>query len=453
MKQPKITRRTVLRGLGVSMALPWLEAMGGGSPFASAETGAAASAAPKRMGFVFVPNGMNMDHFTPATVGPLGELPPTLQPLAKMKDELLVLTNLAQNNARALGDGPGDHARASAAFLTGAHPHKTAGKDIRVGISVDQFAAQRIGKQTPFPSLELSCDRSRLVGNCDSGYSCAYVSNISWRNETTPVPAEVDPGAVFERLFGSADVRQNAAARAERLATRRSILDFVRDDTHRLQRQLGTADQRKLDEFQHAIREIELRVQQASLDERKQPTPDYQKPDGVPPAYAEHIRLMFDMMLLAWQMDLTRITSFMIARAGSNRSFADIGVSDGHHYLSHHGRDAKKIDAIRKIDKFHMEQFAWFLQRLADTPDTDGKSLLENSMIMLGSGISDGNRHNHNELPVILAGRGGGTIRPGRHLQYAPDTPLCNLFNSMMDRCGIDSDSFGDSNGKLNDLV
>jgi uncharacterized protein DUF1552 len=403
----------------------------------------------------FLPNGMCMGDWTPGKEGPGFELPATLQPLEAVRDQVTVLSGLACDNARAKGDGPGDHARSAAAFLTGAHPYKTAGKGIKLGVSVDQVAAKAIGSQTRLPSLELGLDRGALAGNCDSGYACAYVSNISWSSETTPVPKEVNPSAVFDRLFGARSEREAAEGRAKRLRYRKSILDFVADDAKRLNRELGKSDQRKLDEFTTAVREIEKRVerdreQQAQAKARAH-VPDVKLPEEVPDDAQEHFRLMADMLVLAFQMDLTRVSTFMVASDGSDRTYRQLGVSEGHHTLSHHGNNKEKIDQIRKIDKFHVEQFAYFLQKLASIREGD-RSLLDNSMILFGCGIGDGNRHNHNDLPILLAGRGGGTIAPGRHLQYEKNTPLCNLYVSMLERMGAKVDRFGDSTGPVANL-
>jgi hypothetical protein len=455
----ELSRRTVLRGLGAAVALPLLDAMapagGSGSMLGRLAAAAAepAAVAPRRMAMFFVPNGMNLDAFTPAAEGALGELPRTLKPLAAVKDKITVLTGLTQDNARAKGDGGGDHARSSAAFLTGAHPYKTSGSNLKIGVSVDQVAAQRIGSATRLPSLELGLDRGALAGNCDSGYACAYVSNIAWRNETTPVPKEVNPAAVFERLFGSTVDREAAEGRAKRLRYRKSVLDFVAADAKRLDRRLGKSDQRKLDEFTTAIREIEKRcdldrAQQAELKKM----PEYARPEGVPDDLPEHMRLMSDLLVLAFQMDVTRVSTFMVAQEGSNRTFRSIGVNDGHHVVSHHGGDAEKLEAIRKIDLHHVTQFAYFLEKMNAVKEGEG-TLLDNSMVMFGSGISDGNRHNHDNLPILLAGRGGGSLAPGRHVRYPKNTPLCNLYVSMLDRMGVKADRFGDSSGPLAGLT
>jgi hypothetical protein len=445
----RITRRTVLRGMGTAMALPLLDAM---LPRTlRAATPAAAAAAPRRMAFVFVPNGIHMPDWRPAEPGPLGSLPPILQPLESLRSQLLVLTNLTHDKARPNGDGPGDHARSAAAFLTASQPRKTAGADIHVGISVDQFAAQQIGDATRFASLELGIDRGANAGNCDSGYSCAYSSNISWRSPSTPNGKEVNPRAVFDRLFGDQGAAASDQQRAKEDAYRRSILDLVLEDARSLKRQLGSGDQRKLDEYLDSVRELESRIQSYEQRGRTLPDPEIARPDGIPKDLGEHLRLMFDLLALAFQTDQTRIATFMVANEGSNRAYPQIGVSQGHHDLSHHGNDREKQEKISKINRYHMEYFARFLQRLQSTPEGDG-TLLDHSMIVYGCAISDGNRHNHDDLPVLLAGRAGGAIRPGRHVTYPRNTPMANLFVSMLQIMGVPAEAFGDSTGALTDL-
>jgi len=442
-----ISRRTLLHGLGTAMALPMLEAM---LPLNALAQTASKVARPNRMAFIFVPNGANMALWTPASEGAL-ELSPTLEPLRKVQSKVSVLSGLAQHNAFALGDGGGDHARSAATWLTGCHPKKTDGADIKAGISVDQLAAMRVGKRTPFESLELGCERGAMAGNCDSGYSCAYSSSISWRGESTPNAHEVDPRAVFERLFGNNDPNESEESRVRRQGFKRSILDFVLEDANRLKKQLGAKDQSKLDEYFTGVREIEdrlARVQAINSD----PSAAQKKPAGVPGDMGEHIRLMCDMMALAFQADLTRIATFMIANDGSNRSYKDVGVPEGHHDMSHHGGDKYKLDQVAKINKFHVQQVAYFLEKLDSIHEGEG-TLLDNSMVMYGAGISDGDRHNHDDLPILLAGGGAGTLKPGRHQRFAHDTPLNNLFLSMLDRMGVHAETIGDSTGRLTTLI
>ena len=441
----QISRRTVLRGLGTAVGLPLLDAM---APIAKAA--ASTQTAPRRMAFLFVPNGVNLRHWTPQRSGYGYDLPSILEPLRDVQDQVSVLTGLTHDKGRGNGDGPGDHARSASVFLTGAQPRKTSGGNIRSGVSVDQIAAQKLGDRTKFASLELGCESGRNTGNCDSGYSCAYSHNISWASPTTPMAKEIDPRLVFERLFG--DGKQHAAAvRSEREVLRRSLLDYVTEDARTLHRQLGRRDQQKLDEYLSAVRSIEQRIQrseQFNATERDPADFDFEKPDGIPKEFAEHLRLMSDMMVLAFQSDLTRIATCMFGRAGSNRSYRMIDVPDGHHDLSHHGNNPEKLEKIRKINKFHVQQLAYFLNRLNSIPEGEG-TLLDHCMIVYGSGLSDGNRHNNENLPVLLAGKGGGALRPGRHIRYTEETPLTNLYMAMLDRVGASVSHVGDSTGSL----
>jgi hypothetical protein len=423
-----------------------LEAMQTARAFASPT---AAASGPLRMAFVFVPNGVNVEHWVPKRIGYAYDLPSILEPLARVRDDVNVLSGLTHDRGRGNGDGPGDHARSASTFLTGCQPRKTDGGNLFVGVSTDQIAAQHLGHQTRFPSLELACDRTRDTGNCDSGYSCAYSHNISWSSPSTPVAEEIDPRLVFERLFGSQS-EQGKLAGAERRARRRSVLDFVAEDVRRLQNRVGRADQLKLHEYMAAVRQIELRLERDSMVD----TADLgatSRPDGIPADYAAHVRLMLDMMVLAFQTDQTRISTCMLAHEGSNRSYREINVPDGHHDLSHHGGDAEKLDKIRRINQYHMQQFAYFVERLKSIPEGDG-SLLDQCMIVYGSGISDGNRHNRENLPVLLAGRGGGSIETGRHVHYAEETPMSNLFVSMLHRMSVPVTHVGDSTGPLDQL-
>ncbi|GAB4118736.1 MAG: DUF1552 domain-containing protein [Fimbriimonadaceae bacterium] len=444
----EVSRRTVLRGMGVAMAVPFLEGLAPRSVLA-----VSAPARPVRMAYLFVPNGVaHMDAWRPAASGVLNDLPPILRPLDKVKQHMNVVTGLAQHNANALGDGPGDHARSTATWLTGVHIKKTDGSDIRAGISADQVAAQFIGKQTRFASLEIGCERGAMAGNCDSGYSCAYSSSVSWSSESTPVAKEVNPRAVFERLFGTGDEVADAVSRERRMAHRRSILDFVMEDADALRARLGTRDQQKLDEYLDGVRDIERRIARAETENRSLMGEGIPAPaPGIPRDRGEHIRLLGDMMVLAFQSDLTRICTFMLANDGSNRPFPELNIGDGHHDVSHHGNDPDKVRKKQLIDIFHTQQLAYILERMAATEDGDG-TLLDNTMLVYGAGISNGDRHNHDDLPTIVAGRAGGTLRTGRHLVYQQGTPMSNLFVSMLGRVGVPVERLGDSTGPLREL-
>jgi hypothetical protein len=443
----RLSRRTVLKGLGISLALPWLESA---MPMQTARAAAAGSAHPLRMAFLFVPNGMHMQDWTPQTEGYGFRLPYILEPLANVQDDLVVLTGLTHDKGRANGDGPGDHARSASAFLTGCQPRKTSAADIRVGVSVDQYAAQKLGSATRFPSIQLGCERGRSAGSCDSGYSCAYSHNISWASESTPLGKQDDPREVFDRLFASDDPAASAAAAAERNARKKSILDYLADDASRLQSRLGQSDRRKVEEYLTGVRELEQRIVRAQGEggESLASGRNSSRPAGIPRDYGEHLRLMCDMMVLAFQSDLTRIATFMLADEGSNRGYREISIPDGHHDLSHHGNDPRKQDKIRQINRFHVQQLAYLLEKLKAIPAGEG-SLLDHCMIVYGAGISDGNRHNDENLPVLLAGRGGGSIDTGRHVRYEFETPMTNLFLSMLDRFGAPADYLGDSTGRL----
>ena len=444
----QIPRRTFLKGLGTAIALPALEAMAP-SLKALAALESSAKQFPRRMAFLYIPNGANMVDWTPKAEGTDFEWPYILQPLQGFKSYLQILTGLAHDKARPHGDGAGDHARASAAFLTGCQARKTAGVDIRAGVSVDQIAAEKIGQFTRLPSLELSGDRARASGNCDSGYSCAYQYNLSWKTASTPMPPEVDPRIVFERLFCNEIPGESNAARASRLLYHKSILDFVSDDARRLKKNLGYTDRRKLDEYLTAVREVETRIEHAEIFPAL--TPDYPKPDGIPKEREQHMQLMLDLLALAFQTDTTRIATYIIAHDGDNRPYPDIGVSEGHHDLSHHGNDEKKKEKIAKINRFHATQFAYFLGKLKAIKEGDG-TLLDNCMLVYGGAISDGNAHNHDNLPILLAGGGAGTLRTGRHARLGKEVPMTNLYLAMLERMGVPAERIGDSTGKLEDI-
>lgn len=440
-----LPRRTFLRGLGASIALPMLDAM---TP--ALARAAAASPAPKRLVFTYVPNGVSMTGWTPQGAGAGFELSTVMKPLAAYKDDMLVLTGLAQRNGMALGDGPGDHARAAASYLTGVHPKKTAGADIRNGISADQIVAEHLGKTTRFASLELGCDDSRTVGNCDSGYSCAYSNSLAWRSESAPMPPETNPRLVFERLFG-ADAHLDPAARQRRLMHRRSILDLVGERTRQLSGTLGASDRRKVDEYLHAVREIERQIQVAENDMRDL-RPGIDKPTGIPVAFADYVKLMYDLQVVAFQTDLTRVVTMMVGREGSMRTYPEIGVPDPHHPLTHHRNNKDWMARVEQINVFHAELFAYFIGKMKATQDGDS-NLLANSLVVYGSGLSDGNRHTHEDLPVMVVGQGGGLLRTGRHVVYDKQTPMNNLYLTLMDGMGVPTESLGDSTGKLDYLT
>lgn len=441
----KISRRSLLRGIGIAIGLPVLEAM---VPATSVHANSR-SADPIRLAFLFVPNGAHMPDWTPKQTGSSFELPSILQPIERHRQKINVLTGLTLNGARALGDGSGDHARAVASFLTGAHPKKTDGDGIRNGISVDQVAANSLGRRTKLRSLELGSEFGAQAGRCDSGYSCAYLSSISWRSETTPVVKEIDPAEVFDRLFGTGNLSRDRLTAAQRRATRKSILDYAADDVRRLSRRLGLADRQSMDDFLYSIRDVERRITDADkLDQAEDDVPDYPRPAGVPREYGEHMKLLFDVMALAFQTDSTRIISLMYANAQSNRSYRNIEIRGGHHDLSHHGNDSKKQSQISKINRYHMSLFDYFLSKMSAVREGNG-TLLDNCMIVYGSGIADGNEHAHHRLPILLAGSGGGAYETGRHLEFPHNTPLTNLYLSMLNISGARTKSFSDSSGLL----
>src|SRR6266566_2404016 len=438
-----LARRTFLRGMGTSIALPFLDAM---APAMAASR--LAGKAPVRMAFVYVPNGMDMRNWNPDYEGKLGALPRILKPLEPFRDDITLLGNLTHNNGRALLDGAGDHGRCCASYLTGIQPRKTT-VDIKSGISCDQIVANQIGGQTRFPSLEVGMEDARQAGDCDSGYSCAYTNNLAWRSETQPLPPILNPRALFERLFGSGVVL-SPEERARQSKFRRSILDFVTDDTRKLQSNLGPTDKRKLEEYLSSIREIERQIEKAERD-NSQIDPHMEKPYGVPADFAEHFKLMSDMMTIAFQADLTRVMTFLVTHEGTSRAYRELGISDGHHPLTHHRNQEDLMSKVVEINCYHMKQFAAWIEKLKSIKEGDG-TLLSNSMIVYGAGLSDGNRHLHEDLPTLIAGNGGGKIKTGRRVVYRRETPMCNLYLSMMDRMGVQMEHFGDSTGKLEGL-
>jgi hypothetical protein len=444
-----LPRRTFLKGMGAAIALPMLDAM---TPALSAMSGMTRSAAqsPLRLAFTYVPNGITMADWTPKGAGGAFELSRVMQPMAPFRQDLSILSGLAHKNGMALGDGPGDHARAAASYLTGVHPRKTAGADIQNGVSVDQIAAQHIGPATRFASLELGCDDSRTVGNCDSGYSCAYTNSLAWRGPSTPMPPETNPRLVFERLFGDIDTSLTPEARARRMRYRRSILDLVGERTSELSATLGPADKRKLDEYLSSIREIEQRIERAEKDLTGL-TPTIDKPTGIPVLYADYVNLMFDLQLIAFQTDMTRVVTMMMGREGSMRTYPEIGVPDPHHPLTHHRGNVEWIERVTKVNELHMQLFAGFIAKMKATPDGDG-SLLDHSVVVYGSGLSDGNRHTHEDLPVMLVGK-GGNFKLGHHITYPQGTPMTNLYLTLLDRMGVQPEKIGDSTGMIEHLT
>jgi uncharacterized protein DUF1552 len=447
-----LPRRTFLRGLGATLALPLLDSM---MPRIAA---AGAAAPPVRLGYMYTPNGIvgacdkspRPFMWTPKATGADFAFSPTMKALEPYREQLNVFSGLAQVTGRALGDGPGDHARATATFLTGVHPRKTAGADFQLGISADQIAARELGKYTQLSSLELGLEPQPLAGNCDSGYTCAYMS-MSWRGPTSPLPAEINPRAVFERLFGDGD-STDARARMARLESQKSVLDYVTGSLSRLRLAVGPADKRKLEEYLEAVRDIERRIQLAEQQNATLELPRIDRPSAVPDDYEQYTRLMIDMQVVAWQTDMTRVASLMLGRDGSNRAYREIGIADGHHSISHHQGDQEKLDKLIKIDQLHVSMFAYLLDKLRSTPDGDG-TLLDHSLVLFGSSISESNIHTHDDLPIVLAGGANGRLKGNRHLTYTKETPLNNLFLNMFDLAAVPHvDGFGDSTGRLTGL-
>jgi hypothetical protein len=440
IRRRQLPRRTFLKGIGAAVALPLLDAM-------TPAFGAAARNKTARLLFTYLPNGIIMKDWTPAAEGSSFVLPRTLSPLEPFRQDMLVLTGLKDNTGNALGDAGGDHARASASYLTGVHPKKTAGADVRAAISVDQIAAQANASKTRFPSLELTLDYTRMVGTCDSGYSCAYMDGLSWRGPSSPLPPESNPRLVFERLFGTEDFTEDAAVRQRRARVRGSILDLVREDAQSLTNKLGASDRHKIDEYLYSIREVENRIKGAEQ-QNQEIAPSIEKPAGIPAKYSEYAKLMFDLQVMALEGDLTRVITFMFGREQGNPTFPEIDVSDPHHALSHHRNNPEWIEKLSQIDRFHTTLFSYFVGKLKGINDGDG-TLLDQCMIVYGAGLSDGNRHSHEGLPTVLMGRGAGALQTGRHILYSSSTPLSNLYINLLDRMGVAPGTIGDSTGKL----
>ncbi len=433
-----LPRRSFLRGVGVTVALPLLDAM---VPALSA-----APVSPRRLGFVYIPNGAVMAKWQPKAAGALQELPSTLSPLAPFKNQLIIPIGLNQKQAESFGDGNGDHSRAGSTYLSGVHPKHTEGADVKNGTTVDQYAAQELGKDTRLRSLEVAMEQVFLIGNCDNGYSCAYTNSISWRTPTEPNPMETNPRVVFERLFGDGG---SAAARLAQMREDRSILDFVDSGIAGLQKKLGATDRNIVSDYLDSVREIERRIQIA---ERQQDGESSlvlpERPIGAPEAYEEHAKLMFDLIALAFQADITRVFTFTLGKEQTNQPYPQIGVNDAHHAVSHHQNDPAKLEKGAKINKYHVELVAYFLNKLKATPEGDG-NLLDHSLVLHGGGISDADAHSHINLPLVLVGGAGGSIKGGRAVSYPAETPMNNLHLALLDKVGVRIEKFGDATGVL----
>ena len=442
-----LSRSQFLRGLGTFMALPALESLG----FRAFAATKAPTAAPTRLAFLYVPNGVNVAKWFPTGSGKDYQFGPSMKVLEPYRNDFSIISGLCHDKGRSNGDGGGDHARATASFLTGVQARKTAGADISLGVSVDQIAAEQIGRYTKLPSLELSTDGQRSAGRCDSGYSCAYQFNLSWRNETMPMAPEMDPRLAFERVFGVGSNGTGPDAE-RRKVLQKSILDAVLADANRLQKRVSSQDKAKLEEYFSAVRDIEQRIERAEKMTKAMPA-GTEVPNGIPQSYREHIEVMFDLLALSFQTDSTRVATFMLAHDGSNRSFPEVGVPENHHGISHHQRDPAKLEKIAKIDEFYLRQLGYFLSKMKSIKEGSG-SLLDNSMIVWGGGLSDPDRHDHSNLPIILAGGGGGSLHPGRHIALNPveETPMTNLYLGLLERAGVKAERVGDSTGVLNDI-
>jgi hypothetical protein len=434
-----LSRRTFLRGVGASVALPLLDAMVPAMPAQAPP----ATAPVRRLGFFFIPMGCDITRWTPKGADKLGELSPILSPLAPVKDHVSVLSNMELQNAY-----PGTHSSSNASFLSAAKAKHTESTDYYLGTTVDQLAAQQLGRETQLPSLELAMDMLQIIGQCDNGFACVYQNNLSWSSPTTPLPAEAHPRLVFETLFGEGGTK---ADRQAALRRRGSLLDFVKDDITRLGNTLGPADRAKVSHYLDSIRDVEQRIQKAERDVKENPLKDLDRPVGVPAAYADHARLMFDLQVLAFQGDVTRVITFQLARETSNRCYPEIGVPDPHHPLSHHGNDPAKIARMAKINQFHVSLFAEFLSKLKATKEGNG-TLLDHSLLLYGSGISNPKVHDHINLPILVAGGAAGGMKGGRHYCFSKPTPLANLHLTLLDKVGVRLEKFADSNGKLNQM-
>ena len=438
-----LPRRTFLRGMGVTIALPLLDAM-----VPAFSVLAKSPMRPvKRLGFIYTPNGATMSAWTPAGEGPaLTELSPTLSPLAPFRDQVIVPTGLSQRMAESMGDGNGEHSRGQTVWLSGVHPKRTEGADVESGITVDQIAAQALGKDTPLLSIEMALEQNYLVGNCDNGYSCVYLNTISWRTPTTPLPMEVNPRVVFERMFGDGGTPQQ---RLEQIREDRSILDSVREAITGLQGRLGAGDRTRVAEYLDSMREIERRIQVAEKQSGESPIALPDRPVGAPESYDEHAKLMFDLAVVAFQADITRVFTLLLGREQTNRPYPFIGVPEAHHSVSHHQNDPIKLAKAAKINAYHIDLLARFAGKLRDIKDGDG-TLLDHSMILQGSGLSNSDQHSHIDLPLVLVGGGAGQLKGGRHLRFPKDTPMNNLHLSLLEKVGVPVEKFGDGTGAMN---
>lgn len=448
-------RRTFLRGVGTAIGLPLLDSM------VPALSAGKAIETPVRMAYVYVPIGAVMEDWNPTYAGELKELPRILKPMEPFRKDMLLLSNMTHNGGRALLDGGGDHARASGGYLSGVQPKKTAEDSsygdriggstaaIKAGITCDQVVANEIGGKTRFASIEIGLEDAQQAGNCDSGYSCSYTNNLAWKSDSQPLPPILDPRVLFERLFGD-DGDLSPQARDRRNLYRRSILDFVTDDSKKLQAKVGPSDRRKLDQFMTSVREVETRIQQNEKHNQRV-DPGMEKPGGTPGDFGEHFKLMSDMLTIAFQADLTRTATFIVGREGSNRSYREIGIAEGHHNLTHHRNNAEMIEKVAQINCYHVRTFAAWMEKMKAQKEGDG-TLLDNSMIVYGSGIADGNRHSHEDLPTMIVGKGGGYLKPGRRIVYRHETPMCNLYLALMEGMGVHQEHFGDATGHLTGL-
>ena len=431
-----LPRRTFLRGMGASLALPLLDAM---------VPGLRAATPVRRLGFIYIPMGAHLPLWKPAAQGRLTELSPSLSALTPHLDQITVVSNLELKNAYSQGN----HATANCTFLSGVRAKPTDGPDYELGITADQIAASEIGRSTQLPSLELATDFNYVVGNCDNGYACVYMNTLAWSTPTTPLPTEANPRVVFERMFGEGGT---AAERRAELEKNASILDWVRDDVARLQGRLGANDRTRVNQYLESVREIERRIQQAESQDGSSITASLERPMGAPAAWEDHVTLLFDLQALALQADITRVITFQLAREVSTRSYPQIGVPDAHHPLSHHGNDPEKLAKLGKINAYHVSLFARFLDKLKAIPDGDG-SLLDHSLYLLGSGLGNSDRHDHTNLPALVAGGGAGTLKGGRHVEYREPKPLANLLLTMLDKAGVNVERFADSTGRIAELL